>query len=832
MRIGVFCSAVVCLVLFSRTDACNLEIITTRSPTNISSPGYPFKNYPKNTNCWWRIDASDEDSNVIVRVLDSTIEQSQNCTYDSLSIYDGPDATGPSLGRLCGRSRTSVISSGRSIYIVFKSDSSNQYKGFLLQFSETTRCGGELTATPEGTTFSSPGFPYWYANDMNCTWYFTAENENDTIVMTFDVIDVETSIHCDTASVSIYNDHDNNDEQLLAQVCDSTTPHLQSSRNKMRIDFTRAMDSSGTGFSLTFKTVKADVCKLTILSSTTPQYFVSPGYPDGYDSDLDCTWVIVALDQLYVQLDVIDSEIEGPDPSCSNDSVTVYGSMNFSSTALGTFCGNATPTYTSPNHGLFVKFKTDDVIEDKGFRIRYTSVRKIDQCGNTSLTAQTTSKYLQSPGYPNNYQNDDLCIWTITASSQSSMVRIVVLDSVLEGGYDCPYDSVTVYDGSSIHSSVIAVWCNTMTPTVQSTGYAMTLRFKTDDTNTFRGFRLKYFETTSPLPCGGHENALSYDQYITSPGYPGNYPPNKDCIWSVTSDFTQIKINVLDNQMEGLSCTNDNVTIIDGDGVSLIGELCGSNTPTIYSSGSSVTIRFHSDSTVSGRGFKLTYTGGDDFNPCGEQDISAEPWLDYITSPNYPYHYPRDTDCSWSINTGDVDMVVSVDVITSNLESSSSCSYDYIEFFDGYSDLDTSLGRYCGSDLPSKHSSGENMYIKFHSDNSNTDTGFKLSYEAKVRDSFSDPVNIGGIVGGTVGGFCFICIFIGILVTARKRNRPAVTQIRDNIVHNVSHGPYETTVTPAAFQPPPAYAQVVNSPPYPQPVATRDTAPIVTQVAD
>ncbi|XP_046553796.1 cubilin-like [Haliotis rubra] len=758
MRIVVFCSAVVCLLLFSRTDSCNVEILTTRSPTNISSPGYPFTDYPRNTNCWWRIDASDEDRNVIVRVLDSTIEQSHNCTYDSLSIYDGPDATGPSLGRLCGRSRTSVISSGRSIYIVFKSDSSNQYKGFLLQFSETTRCGGELTATPEETVFQSPGYPYEYVNEMNCTWYFTAENENDTIVMTFDEINVQQSTYCDIGSVSIYNDHENDDEQLLGQICDDTTPNLQSSRNKMRIDFHRDMDTMGIGFSLKFKTVKASVCNLTMVSTTTPQYFVSPGYPDAYDRDLECVWIIVAVVQPYVQLDVIDAEIEGPYPSCSNDSVTVYGAMNLSSNGLGTFCGNATPTYTSPNQFLVVKFKTDDVIEDKGFRIKYTSVRKIDQCGNTSLSAQTTHKFLQSPAYPNHYQNNDLCIWTMTASSSNSMVRIVVLDSVLEGGNNCPFDSVTVYDGTSIHSNVITVWCNTMTPTVQSTGHAMTLKFKTDGSNTFRGFRLKYFETTSPLPCGGHESASSYDQYLTSPGYPRDYPPNKDCTWTVNTDFTQIKINVLDSEMEGLSCAGDNVKIIDGDGVSLIGELCGSNTPTIYSSGSSATIRFHSDSSTSGRGFKLAYTGGDYFSPCGQEDITADIWSDYLTSPNYPYHYPSNSECSWSINTGDFSKVVYVGVITSDLEYSDTCSYDYIEFFDGYSDTDTSLGRYCGSSLPTKHSSGENMYIKFHSDSSNTGTGFKLSYEAKDRGDFSDldPVNIPAIVGGSVGSVCFI----------------------------------------------------------------------------
>lgn len=50
--------------------------------------------------------------------------------------------------------------------------------------------------------------------------------------------------------------------------------------------------------------------------------------------------------------------------------------------------------------------------------------------------------------------------------------------------------------GTDISSRVIAVWCNTMEPTLQSSGQAMTLEFQTDSTNTYRGFRLKYFQTS------------------------------------------------------------------------------------------------------------------------------------------------------------------------------------------------------------------------------------------------------------------------------------------------------------------------------------------------
>ncbi|XP_046553795.1 deleted in malignant brain tumors 1 protein-like [Haliotis rubra] len=394
-------------MLVSRTDSCNVEIVSSRTPTNVTSPGYPFMAYPNNLHCWWRIDASDSGNSVIVRVLDSYIESSTNCAYDSLSFYDGRDATGPSLGRLCGQNRTSVISSGRSIYIVFKTDGSNQYKGFLLELYETTRCGGALTATPDETNFVSPGFPYQYLNNMNCTWFLTSENENDTIVVEFDQLQLEGGrAGCLYDYVSVYNDHENHNEQFLGQFCGSSTPTIQSSRNKLRIDFKTDLSGVLQGFSLNYKTVTAGDCNLTMPADSNPIYFVSPGYPDAYDNDLECVWQMVSTGQQYIQIDVIGSEIEGNYPLCSNDSVTVYEGRDLKAPEVGKFCGNSTPSFISNARAMTVSFTTDGEDVGKGFRIRYRSldapVTTVSpspdrRCGSTALSAVGQGQYLESP---------------------------------------------------------------------------------------------------------------------------------------------------------------------------------------------------------------------------------------------------------------------------------------------------------------------------------------------------------------------------------------------------------------------------------------------------
>ena len=38
-----------------------------------------------------------------------------------------------------------------------------------------------------------------------------------------------------------------------------------------------------------------------------------------------------------------------------------------------------------------------------------------------------------------------------------------------------------------------------------------------------------------PLDCGEDLIGSNYGS-INSPGYPGNYPPNRECVWTVTVD--------------------------------------------------------------------------------------------------------------------------------------------------------------------------------------------------------------------------------------------------------------------------------------------------------
>lgn len=103
-----------------------------------------------------------------------------------------------------------------------------------------------------------------------------------------------------------------------------------------------------------------------------------------------------------------------------------------------------------------------------------------------------------------------------------------------------------------------------------------------------------------------------------------------------------------------------------------------------------------------------------------------------IQSPNYPNIYPRNRDCRWVL-TGPPGQTISLTFSSINygLENSASCNYDYIELRNGSSATDSLLGKFCGTNVPGRvTTTGNSMYVHFHSDGSQQFTGFQATWQA------------------------------------------------------------------------------------------------------
>jgi cubilin len=105
----------------------------------IYSPQYP-KNYGPNLVCEWHI-VTDKSHTLNVGFMDFDLENSPNCTHDSITIYDGLTKN-ELLRKECGSSEVATVHSKRNeVTLVFKTDESVEAKGFKLNFTTVSGHG-------------------------------------------------------------------------------------------------------------------------------------------------------------------------------------------------------------------------------------------------------------------------------------------------------------------------------------------------------------------------------------------------------------------------------------------------------------------------------------------------------------------------------------------------------------------------------------------------------------------------------------------------------------------------------------------------------------------
>ena len=111
--------------------------LSSSSGGTLRSPSYP-SNYPNNMMCTWKITAP---SGSTLRLTFNYFRLgSGTCsTGDYLEVRDGSSSTSTRKGTYCGSYAPSITSSGRYLWIRFRSDSSMSYKGFEARYTIVTQ---------------------------------------------------------------------------------------------------------------------------------------------------------------------------------------------------------------------------------------------------------------------------------------------------------------------------------------------------------------------------------------------------------------------------------------------------------------------------------------------------------------------------------------------------------------------------------------------------------------------------------------------------------------------------------------------------------------------
>ncbi|XP_019738363.1 bone morphogenetic protein 1-like isoform X3 [Hippocampus comes] len=537
--------------------------------------------------------------------------------------------------------------------------------------------------------------------------------------------------------------------------------------------------------------------------------FSSPDFPNGYSAYIHCVWRIsvtpgekIVLN--FTTMDVFES------PSCWYDYVEVRDGFWKKAPLKGRFCGNAVPdVIVSSDSRLWVEFRSSSSWVGKGFSAIYEAV-----CGGEVVR---DSGQIQSPNYPDDYHSNKMCVWKVTVA-EGYEVGLAFQSFELETHDSCAYDYVEVRDGGSARSPLLGRFCGCDKPdNIKSSTNQLWLKFASDVSVNKAGFSATFFkemdECSQPdnggceqhclntlgsyrcacdpgyelaadrsscetAACGGFLTEMNGS--LTTPGWPKEYPPNKNCVWQLVAPV-QYRITLVFDvfETEGNDvCKYDYVEVRSGASANseLHGKFCGAEKPeAIASLHNNLRVEFKSDNTVSKRGFKAHFfsdmdecsqeNGGcqhecvntmgsyrcqcrsgymlhDNKRDCKEAgcDLALNGASGTVSSPNWPEKYPSKKACTWTLSTTPGHRIrLAFDDI--DMEAHLECAYDHLEIFDGSDVRAPRLVRICGTRKPSPVISSDNaLFLRFFSDNSVQKRGFLASYSAECGGNLSAEV--------------------------------------------------------------------------------------------
>ncbi|XP_065407657.1 tolloid-like protein 2 isoform X3 [Chrysemys picta bellii] len=414
---------------------------------------------------------------------------------------------------------------------------------------------------------------------------------------------------------------------------------------------------------------------------------------------------------------------------------------------------------------------------------------------------------IQSPNYPDDYRPSKECVWRITVS-EGFHVGLTFQAFEIERHDSCAYDYLEIRDGPTEDSPLIGHFCGYEKPEdIKSSSNKVWMKFASDGSINKAGFAANFFkevdECSRPdnggceqrcvntlgsykcacepgyeltadkksceAACGGFITKLNGT--ITSPGWPKEYPTNKNCIWQVVAPAQyRISLQFEVFELEGNDvCKYDYVEVRSGlaSDSKLHGKFCGLEKPEVITSYSNnLRLEFKSDNAVSKKGFKvhffsdkdecskdnggcqhecvntfgsyvcqcrngfMLHENGHDCKEAGcEHKVSSAEGT--MASPNWPDKYPSRKECTWNISATPGHRVK----ITFNefeIEQHQECAYDHLEMYDGPNSKSPILGRFCGSKKPDPVVASTNkMFLRFYSDASVQRKGFQAKHSTE-----------------------------------------------------------------------------------------------------
>lgn len=435
---------------------------------------------------------------------------------------------------------------------------------------------------------------------------------------------------------------------------------------------------------------------------------------DQYSPSVTVTWEVIVDNGFQIQLlfDYFYTET-------NYDTVKVYDGATTAYDLIATLSGSNTPEpIQSSGNTLLVVFQSDGSVQRPGFSASFNTMQghsSDDDCYSTgSVTLNEPTGSIGCDGYGPSVTKT----WTINVDG--GLVQLNFLQFSTEHNYDF----VTVYDGSSSSSPQLARMSgNSIPDPVLSTGNVMTVVFQSDSSVQYQGFLAQYFVVQSQQTCDTSESYVIDNADQGSFGCEG-YGNSVDSSWLLIAD-ANMKLSLTFSVFDTESYY-DYVRVYDGENsdATRLGSFYGNTIPpALTSTGNSLYVTFHSDSSVSASyaGFSANYaTFGTQLENCA---TSSSETLSTSTGVFGCDGYHNNVQMTWFIQPGHG----CIELAFQSMSTES--GYDVVNVYDGGSSSATSLGTFSGTTIPQNvRSTGSTMTVTFSSDYSVNAAGFTAQY--------------------------------------------------------------------------------------------------------
>ncbi|XP_053529482.1 neuropilin-1a isoform X3 [Ictalurus punctatus] len=237
-------------------------------------------------------------------------------------------------------------------------------------------CGGNITITSAGYV-TSPGYPLGYPLSQQCVWLISAPDHHQRILINFNPhFDLE-SRECKYDFLEVY-DGNSDKAGLVGKYCGKIAPSpITSSGNVLLIKFTSDYETTGAGFSIRYEVHRA-VSECSRNFTALSGLIQTPGFPDKYPNNLECTYIIFApkMSEIVLEFESFDMEpdmnLTPTGASCRFDYLEIWDGYPTVGPHIGRYCGSRSPGRVVSYTGILsLSIHTDNAITKEGFSSTY-----------------------------------------------------------------------------------------------------------------------------------------------------------------------------------------------------------------------------------------------------------------------------------------------------------------------------------------------------------------------------------------------------------------------------------------------------------------------------